>query len=293
MLNKLSSVLAFVLVVMFCGKIAAQDVKVNNYKELKFFNYLIEKKLFSDAIQQTKLFDYSDLTANQKDSIFFFKGFSFYNLQLTDSSFYCFQNLSDSSNFYSQSKLLSCKSFMSENRFVDAKNVLISFTPSKSDFLEIKKLNLAGIALIERDYLEYEKQIKSLEILTTTTENKVQNLDEKYKQLLEKKKKSPFVAGALSGIVPGLGKVYSGKPKQGLTSFLAVTTFGVQAFEFYKKEGLKSPGFYVFGTLFTVFYVGNIWGSAISVKVVQDEYDYEINNKILLDIRIPIESIIK
>ncbi|MFC2111156.1 hypothetical protein ACFLQ5_01750 [Bacteroidota bacterium] len=293
MRNNLFNILVFILVFTFFSRITAQEIDFEYRQKKKFFNYLIENKLYNDAIQHTKLFNFEDLRTKQKDSIFFFKGYSFYNLHQSDSSFYCFQNLSDSSSFCFQSKLLSYKSFIEENRFSDAKKVLLRFSPSTKTLSEITKLNLAGIALIERDYLEYEKQIRSLEILSSNTEYKVQNLDEKYSELLSVKKKSPFIAGTLSGIVPGLGKVYAGKPKQGLSSFLAVTTFGVQAFEYYKKKGLKSSGFYVFGTLFTVFYIGNIWGSALSVKIVQDEYDYEINNKILLDIRIPVESIIK
>ena len=95
MRNKLYTVLVFVLVAGFCGKIAAQELTINNNQELKFFNYLIENKLFNDAIKQTKLFDYSNLSSSQKDSVFFFKGYSFYNLEKSDSSFYCFQNLSD------------------------------------------------------------------------------------------------------------------------------------------------------------------------------------------------------
>ena len=293
MRNKLHLILAIILVFSFFGKTAAQEIEFNLEHDLKFFNYLIENKLFDDAIQQTKLFDYKSFSASQKDSVLFFKGFSFYNLNQNDSSNNCFKKLTESSVFYSKSRLLSYKGFISENRISDAKDVLLSFTPENRMISETKKLNLAGIALIERNYLEYEKQIKSLEMLSSKTELTVQKLDENYNQLVSQKKKSPFVAGMLSGIIPGLGKVYAGKPRHGLSSFLVTTTFGIQAYEFYKKEGIKSTGFYVFGTLFTAFYIGNIWGSAISVKVIQEEYAHEINNKILLDIRIPIDSIIK
>ena len=103
--------------------------------------------------------------------------------------------------------------------------------------------------------------------------------------------KSGLLAGCMSAVIPGLGKIYAGKTKQGLSSFLPVTLMGVQAYEAYRVSGIKSVRFILSAGLFSVFYFGNIWGSVLSVSVRREEINDEINNQILFNMRIPLQRI--
>jgi hypothetical protein len=91
--------------------------------------------------------------------------------------------------------------------------------------------------------------------------------------------------------VPGLGKIYSGKKKQGIAAFLPVMSLALLTYEAYRMDGVKSARFIGFGALFGVFYIGNIWGSTLSVKIKQNEFNREYDNKILFDMHIPLRNL--
>lgn len=96
---------------------------------------------------------------------------------------------------------------------------------------------------------------------------------------------------ALSAIVPGLGKIYAGRLGEGVSAFLITTTMGLVAVENYIKDGWKDPKTIIFGSLFSVFYIGNIWGSTLSVKLINDEFNKEVNEQILFNLRVPLRII--
>ena len=114
-------------------------------------------------------------------------------------------------------------------------------------------------------------------------------LNTNHQYLLKAKKKSPFVAGLLSAIVPGLGRAYAGKAKQGLGSFLPVVVLGALTYEGYANGGVTDARFIVFGSLFTIFELGNIWGSAMSVKLIQQEVNDQVHHQVTAAMAIPLE----
>ena len=88
--------------------------------------------------------------------------------------------------------------------------------------------------------------------------------------------RSPFLAGALSTIVPGAGRLYTDRIGDALSSLVTVGLTGWQAYDGFRRDGLSSVKGWTFGTLSTIFYVGNIYGSVISARVynrhVADEF---------------------
>jgi hypothetical protein len=96
---------------------------------------------------------------------------------------------------------------------------------------------------------------------------------------------SPWVAGALSAIVPGLGRVYIGRWQDGLLSFLLVgVAAGVSARGFY-KDGRGSVSGWVLGTTAAAFYVGNVYGSAVGALVKHREREEELLHEVDRDYR--------
>lgn len=90
--------------------------------------------------------------------------------------------------------------------------------------------------------------------------------DEAVDELAAQKRKKPLTAGLLSVVVPGAGKAYLGKWGTGALTLLGMGGLGIQAWEGYRKGGVKSPQFIVFSGLFAVFYVSNIYGSVTQAK---------------------------
>ncbi len=80
-------------------------------------------------------------------------------------------------------------------------------------------------------------------------------------------RKSPWLAGALSAVVPGLGRVYIGRWPDGLMSFLLVgLTAGLSAQGFH-DDGRDSVRGWILGGIAALLYVGNVYGSAVGAIV--------------------------
>lgn len=88
--------------------------------------------------------------------------------------------------------------------------------------------------------------------------------------------RNPFLAGTLSTVVPGAGRLYTGRFSDALTSLFIVGLTGWQAYDGFQRDGLSSAKGWTLGTLSGIFYVGNIYGSVISARVynqhVADEF---------------------
>ncbi len=73
--------------------------------------------------------------------------------------------------------------------------------------------------------------------------------------------KSPVLSGSLSAVIPGAGKFYIGKWQDGLLALVSVGTMAWQSYRGFDNNGVRSSYGWVFGTIGTVFYIGNIAGS--------------------------------
>lgn len=111
----------------------------------------------------------------------------------------------------------------------------------------------------------------------------LRSLSENY---MQEPHKSPFLAGLMSGIIPGSGKIYTRRWKDGLFSLLLITASGWQAYRIFDKKGYDNPVGWFFGGMTVGLYAGNIYGSVKSAKIfnetIDDAYKKRADN--LLDI---------
>jgi TM2 domain-containing membrane protein YozV len=79
---------------------------------------------------------------------------------------------------------------------------------------------------------------------------------------IEFKRKSPFLAGFASAVVPGAGKFYSGRAFDGMLSFLINASTMYSAYRAYRSG--RDVEFYLYSGLSVIFYAGDIYGSVIA-----------------------------
>ena len=79
--------------------------------------------------------------------------------------------------------------------------------------------------------------------------------------------RSPFLAGTLSTVVPGAGRLYTGRFADAVTTLFTVGITGWQAYDGFRRDGISSAKGWTLGTICGIFYVGNIYGSVISARV--------------------------
>ena len=84
--------------------------------------------------------------------------------------------------------------------------------------------------------------------------------------VLSKTKKSPILAAGLSMVVPGLGRVYAGRPKDGAFGFLMSVLAINAGARSLKKESFLSP---LYISMALTFYGGEIYGAYRTAKYYQ------------------------
>ncbi|HEY6161055.1 MAG TPA: hypothetical protein VI112_07525 [Bacteroidia bacterium] len=188
-------------------------------------------------------------------------------------------------------RLHACYSFSRSGKFSSAVDCLPSIIPGDTIRNELNYYFGRCLSLLQgRKSFEQNDQLirppQSNYFIHKTGELKSYAL-----RLKKAGRKSMFLAGLMSAVVPGTGKIYAGKWRAGLTSFVPIAVMGLEAWEAYKKDGWKSVRFAVFGSLFGVFYIGNIWGSALSVSVQRREIENEIHSEILLGMHISLQHV--
>ena len=79
-------------------------------------------------------------------------------------------------------------------------------------------------------------------------------------------RKSPVAAGVLSALVPGLGKMYAERWKDGLFSLAGIGAFaGLSVYNFL-TEGVTSVKAWVYTALGGLFHIGNIYGAVVAAR---------------------------
>lgn len=263
-------------------------------EELRFSAYLIDNSEYKDALVILhKAGEICSIENNsQLDSINFYTGWAYYHLKTLDSSAYYFNKVGDSSAFYFFSKFYQAFDNIYLGNYEEAKTILSSLSTRENEEMDkLKNLEFSGIYLLERNYALFDSISKKFDFSFYPISQEQENFIVYRSKLLELKDKSPLLAGLLSALFPGAGKFYAGYRGQALSAMMPSLMLAAVAIESLFKAGYYSAPFVIFGGFFSMFYFGNIWGSAISVKTKRFEIEYETDQNILLDLHLPLRRI--
>jgi tetratricopeptide (TPR) repeat protein len=188
---------------------------------------------------------------DQKSYLFLFKIYRKSNA--FDKAIDSYSRFSGNLNFWEMNREFGSEYFkllVQNNKYQEAGD----FLNSNSSFKENADLKLSTI-LLKKEWHEAGNFLegKNSEI------NK--SLVEITGQGFALNKKSPFLAAVLSAIIPGSGKAYAGKWKDGLISFLMTSSAAFVSVQGFNKNS-KSAYPWIMGSLALVYYSGNIYGSA-------------------------------
>lgn len=92
--------------------------------------------------------------------------------------------------------------------------------------------------------------------------------------------KSPALAGILSAVIPGSGKMYVGEWGDGITALVVTSLFAFLAYDNFRADHTTRA--WIFTGLGTFFYAGNIYGSVASSQIFNARIDFEFNNGLKL-----------
>lgn len=78
--------------------------------------------------------------------------------------------------------------------------------------------------------------------------------------------KSPLLAGFLSTVLPGSGRVYVGRLNDALLTVFFLGVLGWGTYDGFSENGISSRKGWTLGTLGGIFYLGNVYGSVVAAQ---------------------------
>jgi hypothetical protein len=294
----MKSRLVFLLCCLLSLSVVAQTssettVHVNDKPDFSFIDFLISNNEFDDALLLLKSALYSKINNDvaYHDSLSYYLGTVYYNMKQLDSSVVYYEKVSPASGFYVKSKFFENFELIYTGKYNTAERKMNDFNPADSSLLELKRFQQGACALLQNDYGRFEQIGKDFNYSNFACAQEQKDLYKSRDELKANKKKSPLLAGLMSAVIPGTGKFYAGYQGQALSAMFPTLIFAATAAETYYRAGPKSFQFIAAAGLFSIFYVGNIWGSVLSVKTFYELRNNEIRNNIMLDLHIPIRRI--
>ena len=276
-----------VIMLNFTFKIAGQE---NISSELRFINHMLSRQNYSEAL--FLLENLQAETTGQKDNVNYLIGWTLYGRKELKPSAYYLSLVSENSSFFEKSTFFAAYNHAYLRETKKSRELLGLFNEDISEQVAImKNFQLAGITLLERKLDEFEYRAENFKGNFSITASEERKMNEYYEMISQQPSRSPFVAGIMSAAVPGLGRIYAGKTAEGISSFLYVGALLATSWDLYNRLGRNSPFFMISASLSGIFYVGNIWGSAVAVNRVQREFNYEMDQRILLDMHIPLRKL--
>ena len=152
--------------------------------------------------------------------------------------------------------------------------------PSLVNLTVADKRIISGIA----DVHQFNKSRTHLKVKeghsSEYTKASFQNIEPILDDYYTEKWKKPWVAGSLSAIVPGTGRLYAGDWKNAIVSLVFVGLNGYQSYRGFSRNGITSPSGWIFGAIGFGFYIGNIYGSAWTAKRKNEQKKEEYQRRI-------------
>ncbi|MFN8357799.1 MAG: hypothetical protein U0Y10_25290 [Spirosomataceae bacterium] len=257
-----------------------------------FLNHLMEIGEHKNAITLIgQLQRYYADSLQQRLELSFQKGLAYYTIKQLDSAeVYLIQTPSTSKN-HVRAQFLGGISATYLHKYLRSAKYFDAIRTDDTVMFALRNFEYSGLALLKRDFNAFDS-LSRVPLPSHYSFEKQQEAFTEYKQsILKQRKKSPLLAGVMSAIVPGSGKIYVGQLGQGIAALFQTAFLGLQAYEGYRKDGPTSARFLIYGGLFSLFYVGNVWGSVLSVRIQQREFNDKVNEQIIFDMHIPIRTI--
>ena len=265
--------------------ISAQETDMN------FLFYLSSRAYHEEVVYLTSNAHEAGLSQATRDSLHYLRGWSLYSLKRLDESCHELLRVSPQSGFHTKSRFFAAYNQVYLGRNDKARLIIDSIQDPGIETLNLRSFMRAGMELLESDHSQVQVYAQETNADYYAITREMAHLRLYSQELSEHRKRSPLMAGMMSAIVPGSGKMYAGKPLQGLSALITVAGLGLVTRENYNKLGPKNIKTIVFGSMFTAFYIANIYGAVFAVRIAENEFQDEYRNKILFDLHIPLRTV--
>ena len=261
--------ICLVLMVLLPAEIRCQNNPASQYftpeRVLQFSNHLYEEGEFMSAAAEYERFQF--LSPSGPDSVKLRIAKCYLQAERADLANKCLSGLLRSPHAASSSteaSLLLGYTYFLQKKYDSCLAVVRSREgeyipgagPVEPEFL------LAAACMVARRWDDAEQILKS-----NTSSDAWEQLNQLELKGRGGAEKSPVLSAMFSAVVPGSGKVYAGKPIDGIFSFIAIGLTAWQSYDGFSRDGTKSAKGWILGSLGLTLYAGNVYGSALEAGV--------------------------
>lgn len=269
--NILSLSKIFLLFLFLIATGTSQKNKFHSFNNIKqFADFLFCDKDYLRAIEEYEKY----LAFIKNDSVEFKIAYGYLEMGDYQNALYKFSKITTSSVFYNASRMEKLKSYFllqdSESFFTETDSIL----KSNSNYIQ-NTLKLKNSFLLWQDNL-FEKN----DFLSPFDPEEKIKMAEFYDWKKEPPYKNEIVAGILSSLVPGLGKIYTKNYGDGITAFLMTGIFAYLAYDNFRHD--HDTRAWIFTALGVGFYTGNIYGSVAAAQIFNAKLNFDFSEGIQL-----------
>lgn len=254
-------------------------------RDFSFLNYLIDNNMRKDAMVILASSSYAP-----SDTLDYMRGWAAYSFKLLPEASASFAKVPRNSSFYAKSTYFNVVCLAHSGDYGKALATLENFSGPRDGLYYTE---LAGLHLLNSSpdaYISASKHFSSSNSLLTEAQDRLAFV---YGERYLKRKKSPFVAGLASAVLPGAGYWYAGDKTSALLSFFTSLALAGIAIENNVRHGPEDWRSILADIAGAGFYLANIYGSVHSISVRREKIGYEQTTTVLYNIHMPLRSIFK
>lgn len=236
----------------------------------KFADHLFCEGDFLRAINEYEKY----LEYVEDDTVKFKIALSFSGIGEHEAAIQRFSLLKHHDYFGHNSTLEQLKSLFILKRFSDLRDEFVIDFNSHQRISYYNPIKLYYFSfLLTEDTLPAEE-----EFINAFTENEHVDIRNFYQRKIEPEYRSPALAGLMSALIPGSGKIYTGNYGDGLMAFLSTGVLSYLAYTNFRAKHITRA--WIFTGLAGLFYAGNIYGSIASAQIFNAGVKFNFENEV-------------
>jgi tetratricopeptide (TPR) repeat protein len=257
----------------------------------RFAQHLYQNGDYLRAAGEFQRYLFIQETSNSRDSLFFQIGLCYQLGGQESQALRYYQDIIDNfpnSQLFDKAHGQIAETFFQQNKYTESIRYIQKNIPSlSSEHARLRFNHLLGLNyLFKGRWRTAHDHFSSLPIhqpydSTDSLTIKLKDIAIEGTQL---SRRSPYLAGLMSAVVPGTGKIYAGRISDGLYSLIIVGITAWQAVDGFENNGTHSTKGWVYGSLSAFFYLGNIYGSIVAVKNTNEGMEAAFLKRIDIDV---------
>lgn len=233
-----------------------------------FADYLFCEKDFLRAYDEFS----SYLNQVSNDTVEFKSGLALQRIGSYDKALQQFSHISLNSKLYADSRREFFRTLFLEKDFKGLQNYKLSEDSVNQDnsfLLRLKNIS----SLLSGNHIQSEKNLISVFPLSEK-----EHIKKFYESKVNPPYKNPLLAGIMSAIIPGSGKIYTEDYTDGFFAAFLTGLFGYIAFTDFKAD--HDFRGWIFAGVSAFFYTGNIYGSVASAQIFNAKIKYNFETEL-------------